>query len=145
MPSDPTPTPPTKRRAALRPTSPRGQTILLAEDEDAVRGFVRIVLEQEGFAVVAAADGRAAGELFDADPFAFHLVLTDVIMPHATGVELAARVRARRPDLPVLFMSGFPGGPDLPPDLLPPGEALLEKPFSMTKLIDTVNAALVVK
>src|SRR6266480_4931038 len=93
------------------PAVPR--TVLLAEDDDAVRDFVRAVLEQAGFAVVAAPDGRAAGDLFAADPDRFALVLTDVIMPHAIGPELAARVRALRPGRPVLFMSAFPGGPGI--------------------------------
>ncbi len=143
MPSDPTPNPPHKSRATgAPPAAARRRTILVAEDDDAVRTFVRIVLEQAGFAVVAAPDGRAAGDLFDANPGAFDLVLTDVVMPFATGVELAARVRARRPELPVLFMSAFPGGPDLAPDPLPPDEPLLEKPFTLVKLLDVVNAAL---
>ena len=137
MPSDSPPTPPAKRRpAARRPT------ILVAEDEDAVRTFVRLALDHGGFTVVATPNGRAAGELFDADPHAFDLVLTDIIMPFVNGVELAARVRARRPDLPVLFMSAFHGGTELAPDPLPPDEPVLEKPFTMARLLEVVNAAL---
>jgi DNA-binding response OmpR family regulator len=118
------------------------RTILLAEDDDAVREFVRAVLEQAGFAIVAAPDGRAAGELFAAAPDRFALVLTDVIMPRAIGPELAAGVRALRPGLPVLFMSAFPGGPGLAPDPLPAGEALLEKPFTVAALLTAVRGAL---
>jgi two-component system, cell cycle response regulator CpdR len=122
------------------PAGPR--TVLLAEDDDAVREFVRTVLEQAGFAVVTAADGRAAGDLFAAAPDRFALVLTDVIMPHAIGPELAARVRALRPDLPVLFMSAFPGGPGIAPDPLPANEPLLEKPFTVAALLAAVAVAL---
>lgn len=116
--------------------------MLLAEDDDAVREFVRAVLEQVGLVVVAAPDGLAAGDRFAADPDRFDLVLTDVIMPHATGPELAARVRAARPDLPVLFMSAFPGGPGLAPDPLPADEPLLEKPFTVAALLTAVTAVL---
>jgi hypothetical protein len=116
--------------------------VLLAEDDDAVREFVRAVLEQAGFAVVAAPDGRTAGDLFVAEPNRFVLVVTDVIMPHAIGTELAARVRALRPDLPVLFMSAFPGGPGVAPDPLPADEPLLEKPFGVAALLAAVATAL---
>lgn len=124
------------------PKRPGPRTVLLAEDDDAVRAFVRAVLEQAGFAVVAAADGRAAGDLFAASPHRFSLLLTDVVMPHAIGPELAARARALRPDLPVLFMSAFPGGPGIAPDPLPADEPLLEKPFSMAALLAAVSTAL---
>ena len=117
----------------------RPRTVLLAEDDDAVREFVRAALEQAGHAVVAASDGRAAGDLFAADPDRYDLVLTDVIMPHAIGPELAARVRRLRPDVPVLFMSAFPGGAGVAPDPLPADEPLLEKPFSVATLLTTVN------
>lgn len=113
--------------------------MLLAEDDDAVRGFVQAALEQSGFTVVAAPDGRAAGDLFAAEPDRYDLVLTDVVMPHAIGPELAARVRRLRPGVPVLFMSGFPGGFGIAPDALSPGERLLAKPFSITTLLATVG------
>lgn len=143
MPADPTPRPPKKNRDVPAPQpAARRRSILVAEDDDAVRAFVRIVLERAGFAVVDAPDGLAAGDLFDADPFSFDLLLTDVVMPFATGVELAARVRARRPEMPVLFMSAFPGGPGLTPESLPPDEPLLGKPFSLARLLEVVNAAL---
>lgn len=115
--------------------------MLLAEDDEAVRAFVRAVLEQAGFAVEPAADGRAAGDLFAAAPDRFALVLTDVMMPHVIGPELAARVRTIRPSVPVLFMSAFPGGPGAP-DPLPVDEPLLEKPFSVAALLAAVAKAL---
>lgn len=104
-----------------------------------MREFVRAVLEQAGFQVITANDGRAAGELFAADPARFDLLLTDVVMPHVVGPELAARVRKLRPDLPVLFMSAFPGGPGMAHDLLASHERLLEKPFTVATLLAAVN------
>jgi two-component system cell cycle response regulator CpdR len=120
-------------------SAPRVRTVLLAEDDDAVREFIRVALEQTGYAVVAAPDGRAAGDLFAADPARFDLVLTDVVMPHVIGPELAARVRKLRPGMPVLFMSAFPGGPGVAPDPVPADERLLEKPFTVATLIGAVN------
>ena len=107
-----------------------------------MREFVRIVLEQADFLVHTAPNGRAAGDLFAADPLAFDLLLTDVVMPLATGVELAERVGAVRPELPVLFMSAFPGTPGLSPCVLPLGAVLLEKPFSLAQLLARVRETL---
>jgi DNA-binding response OmpR family regulator len=120
----------------------RPRTILLAEDDDSVRAFVRAVLEHAGYEVVAAPDGRTAATRFAAEPDRFALVLTDVVMPHAIGTELAAWVRLTRPDVPVLFMSAFPGGPGLASDPLPVDESLLEKPFSVSALLGAVRLAL---
>jgi two-component system, cell cycle response regulator CpdR len=118
---------------------PHARTVLVAEDDDAVRGFVCAVLEQAGFVVLAAPDGRTAGDLFAADPARFDLVLTDVIMPHALGTDLAARVRGLRPAVPVLFMSAFPGGAGVAPEPLPADEPLLEKPFTVATLLQAVH------
>ena len=95
------------------PGDTRPRTVLLAEDDDAVRAFVQAALEQSGYAVAAAPDGRAAGDLFAADPDRFDLVLTDVVMPHAIGPELAARVRHLRPGGRSFAAEGGAGSPDI--------------------------------
>jgi DNA-binding response OmpR family regulator len=124
------------------PPGRRPRTVLVAEDELAVREFLRAALEQAGFAVEVAPDGLAAGDLFVADPDRFALVLTDVIMPGALGTDLAARARKLRPGVPVLFMSAFPGGAGVAPEPLPTGEALLEKPFTVALLLEAVHGIL---
>src|SRR5579884_1577077 len=98
-----------------RPAPPGSLTILLAEDEDGVRAFVRQVLEQAGYAVLPTADADEAERVFRHDPDRVGLLLTDVVMPGRTGPELAAALRSVRPGLRVLFMSGYPGGPGLEP------------------------------
>jgi DNA-binding response OmpR family regulator len=115
---------------------------LVAEDDDAVRDFVIAVLQQAGYMVVATTNGQSAQELFVANPAQFDLVLTDVIMPQALGTELAAFVRQVRPEVPVLFMSAFPGGTGTAPEPLPADEPLLQKPFTIVTLLETVRTAL---
>ena len=117
------------------------RTILVAEDDDAVRAFVTAALEQSGYRVVVAPDGRAAGDLFAAAPHRFDLILTDVMMPHALGTELAARARELRPDVRVVFMSAFPGGPGRAPEPLPENEPLLKKPFTLPALLAAIARA----
>src|SRR6478736_2334946 len=104
--------------------------ILLVEDVDGVRDFVRAALEQEGYAVAAAADADRALARFRAEPAPFHLVLTDVIMPGRSGPELADTLRVIRPGVRVLFMSAYVGSAHA----LPPGGELLEKPFTVEQL-----------
>src|SRR5690242_3943209 len=102
---------------------PGRHAILLVEDEDGVRDFVRAALEQDGYAVAAVADADEALARFRAEPSAFRLVLTDVIMPGRTGPELADAARVIRPDVRVLFMSAYVGSAHA----LPAGAELLEK------------------
>jgi DNA-binding response OmpR family regulator len=122
--------------------TPPSRAVLLVEDDEGVRNFVREVLAQAGFAVLPAADAGEAARLFGTDPHRVDLVLTDVVMPGRTGPELAAELRLARPGLPVLFMSAFTGGNGTDPGPLPPGSALLEKPFGPDRLLRAVAAVL---
>ena len=105
------------------------ETVLLVEDEAAVRNLARTVLERRGYAVLAAEDGAGALELVDKHPGVIHVLLTDLVMPGMNGRDLAARVRARRPAIKVVFMSGYTA--DVPTELgTEGGPAFLPKPFS---------------
>lgn len=126
----------------LPPAGGNRPAVLLVDDEEAVREFIRIVLTQGGYSVFSVADARQALELFQTDPGRFSLVLSDVRMPGRTGVELAADVRAIAPDVPVVFMSGFTGSSVGPAPSLPPGATVLEKPFTLDSLLKTVKAAI---
>jgi CheY-like chemotaxis protein len=121
----------------LRANAP-GTTILLVEDEYAVREFVRAVLEQSGYVVVAATDGEQGLAEFAAAPDRFALVLSDVIMPNRTGPELVEQIRLIRPEVPVIFMSAYTGGTCSTPIEMPSDVALLEKPFSLDQLVKVV-------
>lgn len=123
-------------RVAPRPIRPA--TVLLAEDDDAVREFVRAALEFDGYAVVPAADGGEALDRFRAEPARFDLVLSDVLMPVRTGPELAAALAAIWPTARVLFMSAYVETASA----LPAGAELLEKPFTVAQLLAAVSRVL---
>jgi PAS domain S-box-containing protein len=140
---DPTPSaesapPPTD--SAIRSAAGK-ERILLVEDQEGVRKVTRLALESRGFTVFAAPDGRAAIELFETSTPPIDLLLTDLVMPDLSGRQLAEILRARRPGLPVLFMSGYVGDELERHGLVDP-ESFLHKPFSLQKLIAKVRAAL---
>ena len=81
-------------------------TILLVEDEDVVREFARLVLQEQGYTIVEACDGKEALLLFARHAGRIDLLVSDVVMPHLTGPELARRLLEQAPALRVLFVSG---------------------------------------
>jgi signal transduction histidine kinase len=128
------PAPDTSARSA-------GETVLLVEDEDAVRNACRRILERAGFRVVAARDGSQALAELAEEPI--DLLLTDVIMPGGmSGRDLAERLQADRPGLPVLFMSGYTADVIATRGILEPGITVVEKPFTTADLLGKVRALL---
>ncbi|HXF96088.1 MAG TPA: PAS domain S-box protein [Gemmatimonadales bacterium] len=129
-------------RAGEEAPAVRGsETILLVEDEPAVRAPVKELLEDAGFRVLEAADARAALALVERDPdLAIHVLVTDVVMPGMKGHELAQRFRERRPGALVLFTSGY--SPQALAGELPPGAAFLAKPFTPEALARKVRELL---
>jgi PAS domain S-box-containing protein len=133
-----------EREAAARPprTSARGvETVLVAEDEVAVRRMARRSLEDEGYRVVEAADGDAALALL-AGGERIDLLLTDVFMPGMGGRELAEAVATRHPQLPVLFMSGYTDDDVLRRGLIDLDAPILAKPFTPETLATRVRQVL---
>jgi PAS domain S-box-containing protein len=130
------PQPPTQR-------SQRGtETILLVEDEEAVRDLIRTVLTEHGYEVVAARDTQHAIKISASHSREIHMLLTDVIMPGMSGRELATSVTARRPGIRVLFMSGYTDNVITTGGMLETGIAFLQKPFSPTTLVTKVREVL---
>jgi CheY-like chemotaxis protein len=84
-----------------------GETVLLVEDEEAVRTLARLVLEAYGYTVLEASDGHDALRIAEEYPETIHLVVTDMVMPRMGGRELAGHLARSRPEAPVLFMSGY--------------------------------------
>jgi CheY-like chemotaxis protein len=117
-------------------------TVLIVEDEDEVRAFARDVLEMGGYAVLEAASAARALEVGETHPAAIDLLLTDVLMPGMTGPELARRLRARRPALRVLCMSGYPESADRRVGGEKGWNGWLEKPFSPDEMLAKVRDCL---
>ena len=116
-------------------------TILLAEDENAVRAIARRMLTSLGYKVIEARHGRDALTLADTNVH-IDLLVTDVVMPELGGRELATTLREVRPGLPVLFMSGYTDDELLRRGILEPGVRLLRKPFNKIDLARVVRALL---
>ncbi len=105
------------------------ETILLVEDEDMVRQVARRILEIKGYQVLEAASGQDALAVSQQTSGPIHLMLTDVVMPGISGGETAQLLRAQRPDLKVLFMSGHTENSIVHHGVLDSGVAFLQKPF----------------
>ena len=119
----------------------RGETILVVEDEDAVRSLIGQILELEGYAVVQAASGREALELCGRGG-RIDLVISDVVMPDMRGPELGERIARLLPDTRLLYMSGYPGQSIAYRGELPEGTAFLQKPFSQESLAQKIRELL---
>jgi CheY-like chemotaxis protein len=121
----------------------RGQeTILLVEDETNLRSLTRQYLEKQGYNVVEAADGAMALQIAVAHQSAIHLLLTDVVMPGMNGRELAQRMVKIRPEVQVLYMSGYTENVIGHNGMLDAGVRLLQKPFNLRDLKDKVREVL---
>jgi two-component system, cell cycle sensor histidine kinase and response regulator CckA len=121
--------------SAVRGVIPRGgETVLVVEDDELVRGLATRLLASQGYRSLDARNGREALELVRARPGEVRLVLTDVVMPELGGSEFARRLAELEPDLPVLFMSGFTDDDVVRRGLLDPGAPYLQKPFDAATL-----------
>jgi CheY-like chemotaxis protein len=123
--------------------APRGvETILLVEDEEFVRKLVRRVLQGGGYTMLVAASGDEAFRIEERHEGPIHLLVTDVVMPGMNGREVARRLAPRRPDMKVLFMSGYTDNVIVHHGVLEPHTAFLQKPFTPDALLSKVRAVL---
>jgi signal transduction histidine kinase/DNA-binding response OmpR family regulator len=123
--------------------APRGsETVLLVEDEVGLRALGRRILQRLGYTVLEAGDGRAALRLAQRHRGPIDLLLTDVILPQMTGVELARQLSALRPGMRLLFVSGYPGDALGRHGVAEAGGRVLSKPFSPALLGRTVRDVL---
>jgi len=121
---------------------PGSETILLVEDEANLRYLARQYLEKQGYKVIEAADGAVAMQIAVAHDGIIHLLLTDVIMPGMNGRELAQRISEIRPNVKVLYMSGYTENVIGHGGMLEPGVRLLQKPFNLRDLKSKVREVL---
>jgi two-component system, cell cycle sensor histidine kinase and response regulator CckA len=118
------------------------ETILLVEDEDDVRALARELLERQGYRVLEASDGRQALDRYETEGDQIDLILSDVVMPRMSGRELVDRVRALRPDMRVLYMSGYTEDAILRHGVHDASTVLLGKPFAPADLLAKVREVL---
>ena len=118
------------------------ETILLVDDDEAIRRLSRDFLEREGYRVIEARNGQEAlwGSEHHAGPI--HLMMTDVIMPGMSGQELAEKLGSSRPELKVLYMSGYTDSAIVHHGVLDDGKAFLQKPFALQVLAEKLRAVL---
>jgi PAS domain S-box-containing protein len=125
------------------PTSLRGtETVLLVEDQEEVRQVARQILARLGYEVLEARDGAEAVRVCERHQRPIDLLLTDVVMPQMSGRELAERVACTRPDMRVLFMSGYTEDAILQHGILDEGLAFLQKPLEPERLARRVREVL---
>jgi PAS domain S-box-containing protein len=123
--------------------SQRGsETILLVEDEEAVRDLIQTVLNDQGYNVIPSRDTQHALQIAETFAHEIHLLLTDVVMPGMSGRELAAHITARRRGIRVLFMSGYTDNVITSGGVLEKGITFLQKPFSPGQLTQKVRDVL---
>jgi signal transduction histidine kinase len=118
------------------------ETVLVAEDEEQMRGLLRRCLVSRGYQVLEASHGREALEVAARHDGPIDLLLTDVVMPQMSGKELAQRLRSLRPDMRVLFISGYSDEAIERHGVLAPGAVFLQKPMKPDVLARTVRQVL---
>jgi CheY-like chemotaxis protein len=104
--------------------------VILVEDEDAVRRITRIAMEAQGYTVLEANSGAEAIQVASQHAGPIHLVVTDVVMPGMSGPELVEALRSLRPNLKVLYVSGYTDDSVVRYGLTTPTDAFLQKPFT---------------
>ena len=115
--------------------TPNGETVLVVEDQDALREVTKRIFTRNGYQVITAANGLEALDIARGHPGDIHLLVTDVVMPRMHGMEVAEKVRAIKPGIEVLFMSGYAQPVLTSLGRLDPRVALVEKPFSAADLL----------
>ena len=115
---------------------PRVTRILLAEDDDSLRGFLSRALERAGYEVTACPDGETAVEALDRQ---FDVLLTDIVMPGIDGIEVARIAAARQPHLRIMFITGFAAVVLSAGDRAPAGAKVLSKPIHLREIVAEVE------
>ncbi len=118
------------------------ETILLAEDDEALREAYTLLLEKAGYRVLSAADGVAAADLFRQHSEIIQMVLTDVVLPKMSGRDVVELVRRQKPGMKAVFMSGYTENSIVHRGVLDTESVLLQKPISNANLLNTVRSVL---
>jgi hypothetical protein len=127
---------------AQGPPRSGGEVILVVEDDDQVRTVVSKGLPRLGYEVLVVRNAEEALAMVDKHPGRIDLLLTDVVMPGLSGPQLAERLTARRPEVRVVFMSGYPEAQDPALGFALDGRSYLQKPFALAELAEKIRQAL---
>ena len=115
---------------------------MIADDEQAIRDVTTALLERLGFRVITAADGIEMVDLFVENAEDISILLMDLNMPRLNGLEAALRIRHINPQVPLLFMSGYPREQVMDRFERQPHTDFVEKPFQMSELVDAVRGVM---
>ena len=124
------------------PARRTGMTVLLVEDDEIMRLLTKEMLEEHGYQVIEAADGKFALEAMHDNHHKIDVLLTDVVMRNVSGPELVRQLAESHPQMAVVYMSGYTGELLGEREAFQPGTRLLEKPFTRATLLNTVEAAI---
>ena len=138
-------TPERSAEAVAEAAAATAETVLLVEDEDAVRLMANKLLQRRGYRVLLAENGEEALRVAGAHPGSIEVLLTDMTMPRMSGLELARRMSERYPGIPIVFMSGYTEQP-VPDGLIGESPTLfIHKPFSLDVLIQAIRDAVALR
>jgi two-component system cell cycle sensor histidine kinase/response regulator CckA len=135
-------TEPRAHQSKGRETMRGSETILLVEDAALLRAMTRQLLEERGYTVLEAGDGNEALEIAGGYKATIALLLTDAVLPKISGPSLAETLLQLRPNIKVLYVSGYASVGIIDSDVLKPGTALLRKPFAVEELAKKVRQVL---
>jgi DNA-binding NtrC family response regulator len=116
-----------------------GERILLVEDEEDVREFLTRALRENGYVAFAAANAKEALDIFEREKEYLHLVLTDVVLPDLSGLELVDQLLSRNPQLLVLMSSGYTDDKSQWPVIRERGFPFLQKPYALADLLRVIR------
>jgi CheY-like chemotaxis protein len=128
--------------APVVPEVPMRGTILLVEDEAGIRALMRKILSRERYRILEAATGEEALGIAQTHEGPIHLLLTDVMLPGMGGRYVAESLRTKLPELRVVYVSGYTDDEAVRAGWFPPGSVFLEKPFTLSALVDKVRESL---
>jgi two-component system, cell cycle sensor histidine kinase and response regulator CckA len=129
-------------KVASKEAARGSETILLVEDEDAVRGLTSRILQKQGYRVIVAQHGREAMDIATREEGRIDLVLTDIVMPGMNGRGLVERLAGIRPRIKSLYMSGYTDDDIIRRGFIEPSKSFLQKPFTSDALLQTVRKVL---
>ena len=135
-------TPEVKEKAFAKKIAKGTETVLVVEDEDSILSLSTTVLERYGYTVLAARTPLQALEMVESHQGSIDILLTDVVMPEMNGKELQNRIERLRPNLKVLFMSGYTSNVIMHRGILESDVHFLQKPFSVESLANKVRKVL---